>query len=77
MPAGTPTVLLANVDWVKLNLDKDAIMARLEGESFEAVVPTLLEHNIIPDFIPDRGHTYGEELSDEDKQALIEYMKTM
>ncbi|MEM7354172.1 MAG: hypothetical protein AAF657_25435, partial [Acidobacteriota bacterium] len=77
VPAGTPTVLLANVDWVKLNLDKETIMARLEGGNFEDVVPLLLEHNIVPDFIPDRGHEYGAELPDEDKRALIEYMKTM
>jgi hypothetical protein len=35
----------------------------------------LLEVNIAPEFIEDRGHTYGHELSDQDKQALIEYMK--
>ncbi|MCP3962190.1 MAG: hypothetical protein GY719_30475 [bacterium] len=77
VPAGTPTVLLANIDWVKLTLDKDTILARLKNESFEEIVPLLLEHNLIPDFIPDRGHTYGEDLSDEDKRALIEYMKWM
>jgi hypothetical protein len=35
----------------------------------------LLEVNMCPDFIEDRGHTYGRELGDEDKRALIEYMK--
>jgi hypothetical protein len=29
-----------------------------------------------PDFVEDRGHTYGAGLADEDKRALIEYMKT-
>jgi len=29
-----------------------------------------------PDFVQDRGHTYGATLSNEDKQALIEYLKT-
>ena len=77
VPAGTPTVLLANIDWVKLNLDKDTIIARLKNESFEDIVPLLIEHNIIPDFILDKGHTYGEDLADEDKRALIEYMKWM
>jgi hypothetical protein len=28
-----------------------------------------------PDFIEDRGHTYGRDLSNDDKRALIEYMK--
>jgi hypothetical protein len=35
----------------------------------------LLEVNMCPDFIEDRGHTYGSDLSDDDKRALIEYMK--
>ena len=35
----------------------------------------LLEVNMCPDFIEDRGHTYGRELGDEDKRALIEFMK--
>jgi hypothetical protein len=29
-----------------------------------------------PDFVQDRGHTYGAALPDEDKRALIEYLKT-
>jgi len=29
-----------------------------------------------PDFVQDRGHTYGAELGDADKRALMEYMKT-
>jgi hypothetical protein len=35
----------------------------------------LLEVNTCPDFVEDRGHIYGRELSNEDKRALIEYMK--
>ena len=35
----------------------------------------LLEVNMCPDFIEDKGHTYGSEMSDADKRALIEYMK--
>jgi hypothetical protein len=29
-----------------------------------------------PDFVQDRGHTYGSKLPDADKRALIEYLKT-
>jgi hypothetical protein len=29
-----------------------------------------------PDFVEDRGYTFGANLSDSDKKALIEYMKT-
>ena len=42
---------------------------------FSNVHEKLLEVNICPDFIEDRGHTFGRDLSDQDKQALIEYMK--
>ena len=35
----------------------------------------LLEVSTCPDFIEDKGHYYGHELSDEDKRALIEYVK--
>jgi hypothetical protein len=35
----------------------------------------LLEVNVCPDFIEDRGHTYGSQLGDDDKKALIEYIK--
>jgi len=35
----------------------------------------LVEVNMCPDFIEDRGHTYGRELSDDYKRALIEYLK--
>jgi len=30
-----------------------------------------------PDFVTDRGHTYGSTLPDADKRALIEYLKTL
>jgi hypothetical protein len=46
-------------------------------------VPKLLEMSKCPDFVVDRGHYFGtsafkEEpgLSDEDKRALIEFLKT-
>jgi hypothetical protein len=35
----------------------------------------MLEVSLCPDFIEDRGHTFGRDLSDQGKQALIEYMK--
>lgn len=40
------------------------------------VVPVLLSLNQSPDFIQDHGHTFGAELPDDQKRALIEYMKT-
>jgi hypothetical protein len=34
-----------------------------------------LEVSTRPDFIEDKSHYYGHDLSDEDKRALIEYVK--
>ena len=39
-------------------------------------VPELLAANKCPDFIEDKGHYYGTQLPNEDKLALIEYLKT-
>jgi hypothetical protein len=47
-----------------------ALMARALG-------PALLSVSKAPDFIEDRGHTFGESLSDPEKRALIEYLKTI
>jgi hypothetical protein len=41
------------------------------------LVPDLYKLNSCPDFIEDKGHTFGSELTDADKRALIEYLKTM
>jgi cytochrome c5 len=39
-------------------------------------VPELLAANKCPDFIEDKGHYFGTDLPDNDKRALIEYLKT-
>lgn len=43
----------------------------------QELVPGLLEMSKCPDLVVDRGHTYGADLSDEDKWALIEFLKTL
>ena len=52
-------------------------------KAFAPLAPKLLEMSKCPDFVVDRGHYFGtgafkEEpgLSDEDKRALIEFLKT-
>ncbi len=45
-------------------------------KELEAFVPLLLARNQSPDFIQDHGHTFGAGLPDDQKRALIEYMKT-
>ena len=37
-----------------------------------ALMKKLLEASTCPDFIEDKGHYYGHQLSDDDKSALIE-----
>ncbi len=90
VPKGMPINLLANLEpdfgdlvALKMKLGKAllAIHARnLTPEAARAellkAVPQLLAANKCPDFIEDKGHYFGTDLSDEDKRALIEYMKT-
>jgi hypothetical protein len=91
VPKGTPINLLMNVHpkdiKAVLQAYVDGVLqgqprtrfAELRTKNRDAAVQRmmkkLLEVNMSPDFIEDRGHTYGHELSDQDKQALIEYMK--
>jgi hypothetical protein len=39
--------------------------------------PALLEASKCPDFVLDRGHWFGESLTEEDKEALIAFLKTL
>ena len=91
MPAGTPINLLMNVHAkdIKAVLQTyvDGVLQGAPREKFaelqtknhdaalQRMMEKLVEVNMCPDFIEDRGHTYGSKLSDDDKQALIEYMK--
>ena len=40
-------------------------------------MPELLAANKCPDFIEDKGHYFGTDLTDGDKHALIEFLKTL
>ena len=44
--------------------------------AFADMVDPLLELNKCPDLVINRGHTFGSKLSDQDKLALIEFLKT-
>jgi hypothetical protein len=46
-------------------------------ERLRTLVPDLLEVSKCPDFVTDRGHSFGSGLSDEDKHALIAYLKRL
>lgn len=43
---------------------------------FQNLIPDLLKISNCPDFVLDRGHYFGTKLSDQDKRALIEFIKT-
>lgn len=74
----TPIDLIANVDLVApANFRKDNFFTRLfchlTGTGHLNELFLLVDN--APDFVQDRGHTFGADLADEDKRALIEYMK--
>ncbi|MEO7597913.1 MAG: hypothetical protein ABIV50_03205 [Opitutus sp.] len=41
------------------------------------IAPALFAASKCPDLIEDRGHLFGTKLADDDKRALIEYLKTL
>jgi hypothetical protein len=55
------------------HLDEAAAAEVLKRE----VAPALFKVSKCPDLIEDRGHYFGTSLPDSDKQALIEYLKTL
>ena len=55
------------------HLDKTAAKEELKKE----VGPALWKASKCPDLVEDRGHYFGTELSDSDKLALIEFLKTL
>jgi hypothetical protein len=89
IPKGTPINLVANLDpdlqngrvFVKSALKliklKTTNLSRDEAAAeFNQLVPDLLAANKCPDFVEDKGHYFGTDLPDNDKRALIEYLKT-
>jgi mono/diheme cytochrome c family protein len=74
----TPIDLIANIDLVTpANFRTDNFFTRLlchiTGTGHLNGLFLLADN--APDFVQDRGHTFGSELPDEDKRALIEYLK--
>jgi cytochrome c5 len=90
IPKGTPINLLANTEpdfdqlaALNISLGKALLAIHARNLSLEEArkeliksVPELLAANKCPDFIEDEGHYFGTDLPDEDKRALIEYLKT-
>ncbi|QNI30185.1 hypothetical protein H7849_13375 [Alloacidobacterium dinghuense] len=68
--------LLARVQGELLRIKVEKLNAEEAQKALLKLVPDLLKISKCPDFIEDRGHYFGTNLSDADKRALIEFMKT-
>lgn len=93
IPKGTPVNLLANInlegdtgDLLKVLVKTKRALRRIKSENMnqeqstallKTLVPDLLKVSKCPDFAVDRGHTFGSQLADNDKRALIEFLKTL
>ena len=67
---------LAKVQGELLRIKVEKLNSEEAQEALTKLVPDLLKISKCPDFIEDRGHYFGAALSDAEKHALIEFMKT-
>lgn len=74
IPAGTPVNLLMNQNMSKFPWLSAALLQHRRDP--ETLFQRLLELSDCPDLIENRGHYYGSELSDADKNALIVLLRT-
>jgi hypothetical protein len=93
IPRGTPVNLIMNLDPDKRDKVGPALVALLRAmgeikkkdlsgeEAYKVLAsqagPALMAASKVPDFVLDRGHWFGESLSDADKEALIAFLKTL
>jgi hypothetical protein len=80
IPAGTPIKLLASINTVDLPAIAQQnwfikFLRSLIGRN--NLNQLLLQRNLAPDFVEDHGHDFGSQLTDQEKRALIEYVKTL
>jgi cytochrome c5 len=79
VPLGTPIDYLASVDpteLARLVTVLPAVNIALGLTPDDVLLSQLMKRNLAPDFVLDRGHTFGAALPDTDKRALIEFLKT-
>jgi hypothetical protein len=79
VPMGTPIDIVARVDptqLAQLVAKLPLVDLALKLTPDHVILSGLLSRNLAPDFVEDRGHTFGAELPDADKRALIEFLKT-
>ena len=77
VPANTAVDLVARVNPTELpSLSQRSVDALQWVFGNRFLLRRLLAKNLAPDFVEDRGHVFGASLSDDDKRALIEYLKS-
>lgn len=57
-------------------LSREDLTDEQETELLKNLVPGLISVSNCPDFVADRGHYFGSDLSDGDKEALIQFLLT-
>jgi mono/diheme cytochrome c family protein len=93
IPKGTPVNLMMNIDPEKkqelasafagvfratLKIKRDGLKEDAACRVFEQEAgPGLLRASKCPDFVLDRGHWFGERLTDEQKGQLLAFLKTL
>jgi len=92
IPRGTPVSLVMSMDPESPKLPKAVLslvlaMAEIKkqgltgDEAYQLFIrragQPLLDASKCPDFVMDRGHLFGESLSDTEKQDLIAFLKTL
>ncbi len=76
IPAGTPVDLIARVDPTRLpRIVRNRVVLNLLSD--DSLFRGFMRNNVAPDFVLDRGHTFGAELSDDEKRALIAFLKRL
>ena len=79
-PRHVPAILEAYLKGVLAGRPRTELKSwvdRRREAGIESVKRKLLELNSCPDFVEDRGHTFGSNLSDPDKKALIAFLKQL
>ena len=74
---GQLVVLQARIGKALLKIQTQNLSSEQATEELIKAVPELLAANKCPDFVEDKGHYFGTDLPDNDKRALIEYLKTL
>jgi len=73
---GQLVVLQAKIAKALLRIHTMNLSSEQATDELIKAVPELLAANKCPDFVEDKGHYFGTDLPDNDKRALIEYLKT-